>query len=101
MLAEGIGIGRDHQAALHWCRPLAEQGHAAAQLLLYRLYREGKGVPKDPVEAMKWLIVATVQGQTELIELVSSNTMDSPEAWTEAKARAKAFLVNLQPKNRQ
>ncbi len=39
--------------AARWFRKSAEQGNAHAQLWLGDMYREGKGVKLDPVEAAK------------------------------------------------
>jgi hypothetical protein len=43
---------------------LAEQGNAAAQLDLGLMYRDGKGVNKDPKKAAKWFTEAAEQGFT-------------------------------------
>src|SRR5438094_308614 len=36
------------------CRPLAERGNAVAAYHLAKMYDEGKGVPQNPFEALKW-----------------------------------------------
>jgi len=43
-------------------RLASEQGDAEAQFLMGRMYEEGKGVPSDFVEAMKWYRLAAEQG---------------------------------------
>ena len=43
-------------------RPLAEQGDALAQFGLGLMYRDGKGVPQDTQEAVKWYRKAAEQG---------------------------------------
>ncbi|MFV8630662.1 tetratricopeptide repeat protein [Ralstonia pseudosolanacearum] len=45
------------RAAELW-RVAAEHGHSVAQMMLAQLYVDGKGVPKDRVEAYKWLKLA-------------------------------------------
>ena len=55
----------DHATALRLWQPLAEQGHADAQLNLGLMYAEGEGVPQDYVEAAKWYRRAAEQGHTE------------------------------------
>lgn len=45
-------------AAPEKVRRLAEQGFAVAQHLLARMYRDGEGVPVDPVSAYAWFLVA-------------------------------------------
>jgi TPR repeat protein len=45
----------DYATALREWRPLAEQGDALAQYHLGVLYRKGRGVPQDNVQARHWL----------------------------------------------
>lgn len=52
----------DFVAALKEWRPLAEQGDAAAQVRLGRMYAEGQGLPPDDVEAAKWYRKAAEAG---------------------------------------
>ena len=44
----------DYATAHKELRPLAQNGHAAAQYLLAKLYQYGRGVPQDYTEAIKW-----------------------------------------------
>ena len=44
----------NYQTALSLLLPLAEQGNARAEALLGSMYDEGKGVPQDDSEALKW-----------------------------------------------
>jgi hypothetical protein len=53
---------RDYATALRLLRPLAEDGNAAAQLDLGIMYSDGLGVPKNPVEGVKWYRFAASQG---------------------------------------
>ena len=48
----------DRAEAVKWYRKAAEHGHANAQYRLGCRYRDGKGVPKNLVEAYKWLNLA-------------------------------------------
>ncbi len=52
----------DYAAAVREFRPLAEQGNAAAQASLARMYRLGQGVAKDEAEAVQWIRNAADQG---------------------------------------
>ena len=52
----------DYAAAFREWRPLAEQGHAAAQSWLGHLYTLGIGVPQHDLEAVKWYRKAAEQG---------------------------------------
>jgi Caspase domain/Sel1 repeat len=44
----------DFATAAQWYQKSAEQGHAPAQINLGSLYEQGKGVPKDPKQALNW-----------------------------------------------
>ena len=55
----------DYAAALREWRPLAEKGDALAQYHLGVLYRKGRGVPQDDVQARKWYDKAAVQGHAK------------------------------------
>jgi len=51
----------DYATALNKWRPLAEQGDAVAQFALGSMYENGRGVPKDDVEAVRWYRLAAEQ----------------------------------------
>src|SRR6185503_9032677 len=55
----------DYATALREWRPLAEQGNVLAQYNLGLLYRKGRGVPQDDVQARKWYEKAAAQGQAK------------------------------------
>jgi uncharacterized protein len=55
----------DYATALREWRPLAEQGDALAQYHLGVLYRKGRGVPQDDVQARQWYAKAAAQGQAK------------------------------------
>ncbi len=55
----------DYATALREWRPLAEQGDAIAQYNLGVLYRKGRGVPQDDVQAQQWYGKAAAQGQAK------------------------------------
>ena len=53
----------DYTTALREWRLLAEQGNAAlAQFILGGMYEEGKGVPQDYAEAVRWYRMSAEQG---------------------------------------
>ena len=52
----------DYATALREWQPLAERGDALAQYNLGMLYRKGRGVPQDDVQARKWYAKAAAQG---------------------------------------
>jgi len=55
----------DYATVLREWRPLAEQGDALAQYNLGVLYRKGRGVPQDDVQARRWYAKAAAQGQAK------------------------------------
>ena len=52
----------DFQTALKEWKPLADQGHADAQFFLGVMYADGRGVPEDDAEAVRWFRLAADQG---------------------------------------
>ena len=54
---------RDYETAYKMIVPLAENGQAAAQLVLGMMYFKGTGVEKNIVEADKWLFISEASGQ--------------------------------------
>ncbi len=51
----------DYAIALRLLKPLAEHGHAKAQLHLGAMYSLGFGVSRDKAEAVRWFRLAAVQ----------------------------------------
>jgi TPR repeat protein len=80
----------DYMPAVKLFRPLAAKGNAKAQSLLGVMFRNGKGVPKNPARAHMWFSLAAVRGdaqaKAELHEV--SQTMTAQEiSQAEAMAR--------------
>ena len=55
---------RNSAEAAKWFRKSAEQGHADAQSSLGGMYEDGKGVPRDYVQAHKWYNLAAAKDDT-------------------------------------
>ncbi len=55
---------RYRQAYEHWL-PLADEGHAEAQLFMAVLYRYGLGTEKDLTNAASWYEKAALQGNVD------------------------------------
>jgi len=51
--------------AVSWYREAAEQGNAAGQYNLGRMYAAGKGVPQSAAEANAWFEKAAKQGHLQ------------------------------------
>ena len=60
----------DFTTALAEWRPLAEQGNATAQSNLGVMYRDGRGVPQNDVQARFWLRKAADQGHAYARQLL-------------------------------
>ena len=58
-----IANNRDFETAYKLLVPLAEKGHAAAQLILGMMYFKGTGIEKNIVQADKWLLISEKLGQ--------------------------------------
>jgi len=54
-----------YATALRLARPLAEQGNARAQSLLGSAYLNGRGVPHNDDEALRWFQLAADQGDAD------------------------------------
>ena len=52
----------DYESALRKWKPAAEEGDAKSQVYLGIMYDEGRGVPQDDAEAVKWYRRAAEQG---------------------------------------
>ncbi len=80
----------DYAVALSELRPLAEQGHASAQLALGVMYTNGEGVEQDYIQAHMWLNLAASQGEEGAIryrDRVASLMTAEPIAEAEKLAR--------------
>lgn len=54
----------DYVNALKEFQPAAEKGDARAQVILGQMFRSGRGVPHDAVQAEKWFRLAAAQGNS-------------------------------------
>lgn len=62
LLAIGMGVQQDTNAALHWLCQAIYQGDDSAQLSIGTLLREGHLVPRDDEAAAYWFLQAAQQG---------------------------------------
>ncbi|MFL6735821.1 MAG: tetratricopeptide repeat protein [Sphingomonas sp.] len=54
----GNAVPLNYEIAASWNRKAADQGNAGGQADLGWMYFKGLGVPRDPVQAYKWLVLA-------------------------------------------
>ena len=93
-LFNGAGINRNEQAAATLLKKAARKGHVTAQNRLANILAIGRGVPADPVEALKWHIVAKAGGVSD-IPLDSFAERQPPEVRAAAEKAAKPWLDAL------
>ncbi len=61
MLLRGLGLERDKGKAVIYMRAAAEKGVPGAQNRLAHMYKDGVAVDPNPVEALKWRLIAKPQ----------------------------------------
>lgn len=86
----GIAYKRgDYATALRNLRPLAEQGDIGAQIVLATMYEDGRGVPRDYVQAYKWYSLSASNGdQTFIIFRIRIAKQMTPAQIAEAQELA-------------
>jgi TPR repeat protein len=85
-----LGVERSVQLAAEWWRRAALLGHPEAQAMLGAAYLAGKGVTRDPVEALHWLLRGEAGGAGELAAgfLREARAHTKPSQRAEAERRA-------------
>ena len=94
MYANGAGVTKNLEQALHWTRLAAEKGHVSAQYLLARAYQQGLGTDRDAVKALSWYQRAAKRGN-EKATLKLATLFSEPQnevAFMHAMDAAKAGL---------
>lgn len=91
-----IGLPKDFAQAEHWYRVAAEQGDPYAEASLGLLFHFGKGVRRDPVQALMWYEIAVARispaDRDSVVELRDDILGKmSPEQIEEARRRAGEF----------
>ena len=85
---------RDYTKAAFWTRKAAEQGDAASQFNLAVLYSKGPGVPRDDVEALKWLLLAPRQFEDPAIRMPARG---APDIASRGEAARKSLAARMTP----
>jgi len=79
----------DFASAAQWYQKAADQGYAPAQIDLGSLYEQGKGVPKDPQQALNWYRKASgvqdVALQTQAPVVAPKQQTTTPESNAETE----------------
>jgi TPR repeat protein len=94
-----VGKGAEVDAETKALIAKAEQGDALAQSNLGAMYANGRGVPKDMVNAYAWLNVASANGNEIASERRDGNArFMTPEQIAEAQKLSKVWFEKFQPK---
>ncbi|HJW34420.1 MAG TPA: tetratricopeptide repeat protein [Holophagaceae bacterium] len=85
--------------ALPLLQPLADQRNTQACINLAGLYWNGRGLPKDPVEAWKWLLLGAKPNMDPFHRLAFDQYQKalSPAQQSEGRSRAEAWLKARTP----
>ncbi len=88
-------VPADRSRALDCLLAASAQGLFLAQTRLAWIYFEGKGVPQDPVEAMKWLGIAARSDKTSIATPAETvRRALTLEQWEEAQRRSTHWAVH-------
>ena len=91
LIFRGEGVQKDETLGAKWLLVAANHGNAVAMNRVARLYGMGDhGVAYDPIEAMKWNILAKAAGRGD-IEMDAKMEKVDPADVKQAEARAAAF----------
>ncbi len=95
------GLPKDPEQAVRWWRLAAEQGHPLSQYRLGLMYRFGKGVTKDYVQAYKWVSLAASRFPPDYarLESVIRDRENIPKLMSAAQiAEAQKLIEAWEPK---
>jgi hypothetical protein len=93
-LFNGFGVARDESHAAALLKKAARKGNPVAQNRLANILAVGRGMKADPVEAIKWHIVAKAGGVSD-VPLDTFVQKQAPDVRTAAEKAAKAWLDSL------
>ena len=88
----GTDTPKDQTAAVKMLTSAAKRGSPIAQSRLARILSAGEGVPANPVEAMKWHIIAKADGRGDP-ELDIYTSKQKPEDRDAAQKAATKWLA--------
>jgi hypothetical protein len=78
MLNNGLGVPKDHKAAVHYYLLAAQQGDNFGMFNTAMAYDTGEGLPYDSAQAARWLYAAIRLGHDYSIRMM----VERPNAWT-------------------
>jgi len=97
LIFRGEGVQKDETLGAKWLLVAANHGNAVAMNRVARLYGMGDhGVAYDPIEAMKWNILAKAAGRGD-VEMDAAMEKVNPADVKKAQDRAAAFKALADP----
>jgi TPR repeat protein len=84
MYANGVGVARDIEQAVHWIRQSAQKGVPTAQYLLGTRYETGVGVEQSEHQALVWYAKSAEQGHIKA--LLRAGKLHVKPHWEQAVA---------------
>ncbi len=94
---EGVEFyrARNYGKALTCWEESAARGSSAAQYNIARMYALGEGVPRNAMEAYKWMTIASRGGRPEAQKALESIRKNmTPEQISEAERRIQKFYTS-------
>jgi TPR repeat protein len=95
-LFNGDGATKNESAAAQLMMKAALHGSAIAQNRLARVLASGRGLPPNPVEAVKWHLIARAKGESD-IWLEGYLQKITPEQRQAAEKSAENWLKDATP----
>jgi TPR repeat protein len=85
-LFNGSGVAKNEEDAIRFLERAARRGSAIAQNRLAHVLAAGRGLPADPVEAIKWHLISKEGGATDqrLDSFMRSQSAETVAAATKA-----------------
>jgi TPR repeat protein len=90
-LFNGLGVVRNEAAAAALLQKAARKGSPIAQNRLANILALGRGLPPDPVQAVKWHLIAKAGGVSD-IPLDEFTQKQTPDVRTAAQKAAQPWI---------
>lgn len=100
----GVGnLPEDNRESVRWYSQAAGRGNTLAQTLLAKAYLTGTGIPKNEIEALAWLYLASSAGDLpskEAVAKIERSLGELPRLEAQARASALNQQIGKQKKAR-
>jgi len=94
----GIGTDKDEALGANWIKKAANLGNNQAQNRLSTLYAKGIGVPRDPVRAYTWAVIAARSSGVGYDEVAALRQTMTPLQVDDAEHRIQHWFSQKVPK---